>query len=186
MLLVLALAAVVWGVGRMLDVPARSRWVMIAALYVAVLLEQMVLPDGHPLREATGQSPALWLLLGGFVALALIYARGVRWLKERAHPIPEPVQETRPGTFAEGELERYARHIVLRELGGPGQKRLKQAIRPTLRTHPRSTKMARPRSAAVVVAVVVGVAEEMPNSRHKLQRMQMGRPPRRIRPRLSR
>ena len=29
--------------------------------------------------------------------------------------------------FSETELERYARHIVLRELGGPGQKKLKQA-----------------------------------------------------------
>lgn len=29
--------------------------------------------------------------------------------------------------FSEAELGRYARHIVLRELGGPGQKRLKQA-----------------------------------------------------------
>src|SRR6187551_950632 len=26
-----------------------------------------------------------------------------------------------------GELERYARHIVLREIGGPGQNRLKQS-----------------------------------------------------------
>lgn len=29
--------------------------------------------------------------------------------------------------FAEGELSRYARHIVLREIGGPGQARLKRA-----------------------------------------------------------
>ncbi|NHX27223.1 molybdopterin-synthase adenylyltransferase MoeB, partial [Escherichia coli] len=31
------------------------------------------------------------------------------------------------GTFSEAELERYARHIVLREVGGPGQKALKNA-----------------------------------------------------------
>lgn len=31
------------------------------------------------------------------------------------------------GAFSERELGRYARHIVLREIGGPGQKRLKQA-----------------------------------------------------------
>ena len=29
--------------------------------------------------------------------------------------------------YAEGELQRYARHIVLREIGGPGQARLKRA-----------------------------------------------------------
>lgn len=30
-------------------------------------------------------------------------------------------------TFTSGELERYARHIVLREIGGPGQRRLRGA-----------------------------------------------------------
>ena len=30
-------------------------------------------------------------------------------------------------TFSEAELERYARHIVLREIGGPGQQKLKAA-----------------------------------------------------------
>jgi adenylyltransferase/sulfurtransferase len=29
--------------------------------------------------------------------------------------------------FSDAELERYARHIVLREIGGPGQRRLKEA-----------------------------------------------------------
>ena len=29
--------------------------------------------------------------------------------------------------FSDEEVERYARHLVLRELGGPGQQRLKQA-----------------------------------------------------------
>ena len=30
-------------------------------------------------------------------------------------------------TFSDRELERYARHIIMREIGGPGQKKLKQA-----------------------------------------------------------
>ncbi len=29
--------------------------------------------------------------------------------------------------FSDDELERYARHIVLHEIGGPGQQRLKAA-----------------------------------------------------------
>ena len=29
--------------------------------------------------------------------------------------------------FSEEELERYARHILLRDVGGPGQQKLKQA-----------------------------------------------------------
>jgi len=34
---------------------------------------------------------------------------------------------TRGATFSDDEVERYARHLVLRELGGPGQQRLKAA-----------------------------------------------------------
>ena len=30
-------------------------------------------------------------------------------------------------TFSDAEVERYARHLVLRELGGPGQQKLKAA-----------------------------------------------------------
>ncbi|MEO0995754.1 MAG: ThiF family adenylyltransferase, partial [Pseudomonadota bacterium] len=30
-------------------------------------------------------------------------------------------------SFSEDEIERYARHIVLHEIGGPGQQRLKAA-----------------------------------------------------------
>ncbi|EBA18748.1 molybdopterin biosynthesis protein MoeB, putative [Roseobacter sp. SK209-2-6] len=47
-------------------------------------------------------------------------------LRTRAQPKEPPMSDAAP-TFSGTELERYARHIVLRELGGPGQKRLKQA-----------------------------------------------------------
>ncbi len=59
------------------------------------------------------------ILLGVVVA----YGFGIRALRARA-----PVPETTPqGPFTEVELDRYARHIVLREIGGPGQKALKDA-----------------------------------------------------------
>ena len=43
---------------------------MLGLLYVVVLTLQVVLPPGHPLREATGGSAADWLVLGG-VGLAV-------------------------------------------------------------------------------------------------------------------
>jgi len=128
MLLVLALAAGLWGIGWAAGLPRRLRWVMIALLYLAVLSLHLVLPDGHPLRLATGESPALWLMLGGAALIALVYGRGVRALKRRAGAREDKAEPEKPaGSFSETELNRYARHIVLRELGGPGQKRLKQA-----------------------------------------------------------
>lgn len=128
MLLVLALAVGLWGIGWAAGLPHRLRWIMIALLYLAVLALHLVLPDGHPLRLATGESPALWLMLGGAALIALVYGRGVRALKRRAGAKEDAAEPEKPaGSFSETELSRYARHIVLRELGGPGQKRLKQA-----------------------------------------------------------
>ena len=125
MILVLALAGTIWGIGALTGVPRQARWLMLGLLYVAVLALHLGLPDGHGLRAATGGSAALWLLLGGAAALVLLYRRGLMALRAKARPAPgAPV--TAEG-LSEAELERYARHIFLREIGGMGQKRLKRA-----------------------------------------------------------
>ncbi len=124
MLLVLVMAAALWGVGMVLGTPKRLRWGMIAFLWVGVVFLHLVLPDGHPLRLATGEQAAPWLLLGGFAALFLLYRALLTRLRKR---VATPTEDKPRGLFAETELERYARHIVLREIGGPGQKALKEA-----------------------------------------------------------
>jgi len=125
MMMVGLMALVLWGIGAAMGAPLRARAVMIGVLLAAVIAAQLALPDGHPLREATGGDARLWLLIAGFGALALAYGKGLGALRRRARPAPERGQT--PGSFSESELGRYARHIVLREIGGPGQKRLKQA-----------------------------------------------------------
>lgn len=125
MLLVIGLFALVWGLGHLLKAPKQVVGLIIALIYVAVLGLHVSFPDGHPLREATGGSAALWLILGGTVVLVFAYTRGLRWLRSRVQK-PETV-ETQQGPFSDTELNRYARHIVLREIGGLGQKRLKDA-----------------------------------------------------------
>ncbi len=130
MLLVLAMAAMLWGIGAMMGAPRSARLTMIGVLYVGVLILQILLPTGHPLRVATGESPALWLLIGGFVLIILVYRQGLNWLRARASSNTQPDAVDTPkkaGTFSETELNRYARHIVLREVGGAGQKKLKEA-----------------------------------------------------------
>lgn len=124
MLLVLILAALLWGLGAMMGTPRTMRWVMIGLLWGGVVLLHLVLPAGHPLRMATGQSAALWLMLGGAGVLAVLYGRVIGRLKARVQPVDKGGAQA---GFSEAELERYARHIVLREVGGPGQKRLREA-----------------------------------------------------------
>lgn len=129
MLAVLVAAGAIWGIGALMKTPKSVRWTMLGALYLAVLLMQAVFPTGHPLREATGGSVAPWLLIGGIGLLVFAYRKGLQWLRSRAEGQADAQAEApaKTGTFSDTELNRYARHIVLREIGGPGQKKLKEA-----------------------------------------------------------
>lgn len=124
MFLVLIMAAVLWGIGALVGAPRRARWSMVFVLYLGVLGAQLILPQGHSLRLATGESPALWLMIGGAVALILTYRSLLGALRRR---VPDPEITTPRGPFSDTELNRYARHMMLREVGGLGQKKLKYA-----------------------------------------------------------
>lgn len=126
MILVAVMAGALWGIGAAMGTPRTPRFVMLAVLLGGVLLAQLALPDGHPLRQATGGEPALWFLILGFGAVIWVYRAGLGWLRGRAGPVV-PVIAPRPGAFTATELGRYARHITLREIGGPGQKALRDA-----------------------------------------------------------
>jgi molybdopterin/thiamine biosynthesis adenylyltransferase len=131
MILVFLLAGFIWGLGYLMGVPRAARFNMLGLLYVAVLAVQIALPDGHPLRQATGESPALWLILGAAALLVLLYRAVLQRLRNRAELAQAArLEETPPvgeEPFSAQELERYARHITLPDIGGGGQLALKQA-----------------------------------------------------------
>ncbi len=126
MLWFLILAVGLWALGHLAGLPAGLRWGMIGLLYLAILLALLLLPQGNPLSAGLGGSLAEWLVVGGLVGLIWAYRMGLVHLRRRART-PEPAATPGQGTFSETELDRYARHIVLREIGGPGQKKLKAA-----------------------------------------------------------
>lgn len=129
MLLVLALAAGLWGLGWAMGTPRGARWAMVGLLYLAVLGVQLAFPAAHPLAEATGGSLAMWLMLGGAVAIVLGYSSVLGRLRAKADEkqAQSAANEGAKALFTDTELNRYARHMVLRELGGLGQKKLKEA-----------------------------------------------------------
>ncbi len=135
MILVLLMAGAMWGIGAAMGTPRQARWTMIGLLLVAVLAVQVVLPAGHPLREATGRSPALWLLILAGAGVVWLYGQGLSWVRAEARARDPVTPDTgmtdglapAGSTFGAVELQRYARHMVLREIGGPGQARLKRA-----------------------------------------------------------
>ncbi|MBB5720484.1 molybdopterin/thiamine biosynthesis adenylyltransferase [Loktanella ponticola] len=128
MIMVAAMAAVLWGTGMAMGTPKRARWIMIALLLSLVIVIQIALPDRHPLREATGGDVRLWTLILAFGAIGFVYRRLLQALRQKAgaseHPVETPVK---PTSFSETELNRYGRHIMLREVGGVGQKALRDA-----------------------------------------------------------
>jgi len=126
MMLFAILAVALWFVGALARAPYRARFAMIGLLYLGVLMALLILPADHQLRTQIGGSIQEWLVAGGAALLVWAYARGLAALKTRRKvPASEPARNA--GTFSETERKRYARHIVLRELGGSGQKKLKSA-----------------------------------------------------------
>lgn len=111
--------------GRVLRLPGRLVWAMLGLLWLAVVAAHGLLPAGHPLPATLGGDLRTWLALAVLAVPALGYRALLRHLHRRG-AAPPPVRAA-AGPLSEAELDRYARHIVLREVGGPGQRRLKAA-----------------------------------------------------------
>ncbi|PWK59343.1 HesA/MoeB/ThiF family protein [Roseicyclus mahoneyensis] len=129
MLFVLILAAGLWGLGHLMKAPVQARLYMLGLLYLAVLAVQVALPQGNALRATVGGSLAEWLVLGVLVAVVIGYRAALARVRARAETVEagRAVPVVQRGSFADEELERYARHITLPEIGGTGQRALKQA-----------------------------------------------------------
>lgn len=123
MILVLTICAVLWGIGWAMKAPIQQRLVMIGLVFVAVITIHLTLPFEHPLRQNTGYSWKVWAYIAGFIGLILAYFKGVKWLRGKADTSYTP----NPNAFTDTELDRYARHIVMPEIGGVGQRKLKAA-----------------------------------------------------------
>ena len=127
MLLVLALMAAIWFGGGRMGASREVRALFLGLIYVAVLGINVAFPQSNPLRIATGGSAALWLLIGGFAVLFVAYRKVILTLRDRAGGGVTADPPPKTGSFSDSELNRYARHIVLREVGGAGQRALRNA-----------------------------------------------------------
>ncbi|MCA8879919.1 MAG: molybdopterin-synthase adenylyltransferase MoeB [Rhodobacteraceae bacterium] len=133
MALFLALAILVWLIGWRRGTPRQARLMQIALLYLVFAAAAVLMPETGPLRRVLGGSAGEWLSVGGLVALGAAYVAGLGWLRgrvrpeNRAHPAAPAAPAAPSDRLGEAEVERYARHIVMHEIGGPGQRKLKAA-----------------------------------------------------------
>ena len=129
---VLLLIAGLWALGWVFGTPARVRLRVVGAVW---LLSGLVFAlAGDNLAALRGADLRSWGASSVALGLIGVYVWGFRWLRRKqAVPVvpvvvaPPPAEPPKPGKFSEAELDRYARHILLREIGGPGQKALKAA-----------------------------------------------------------
>ncbi|WP_323715620.1 HesA/MoeB/ThiF family protein [Paracoccus aminovorans] len=111
-------------------------------LWLAVTAAVHRWPEGAFARAVQWPSPVLlWLLAVTLIGLAawsllrLAHRHSVALPQQgpglvpvkQAVPEASPVPVNGTGSPSDAELDRYARHIVLRELGGPGQAALRRA-----------------------------------------------------------
>ena len=125
-MIVLVYSGLFWISAGLFGMSRKMRFFTLIGAVLCIIVLQFLLPEGSAIRQATGGSAAPWLVLLGGGVLVALYGYGVGKLRSMAEPevADLPVQSA---TYNDMELERYARHIVLREIGGAGQKRLKAA-----------------------------------------------------------
>ena len=91
-----------------------------------VAVHSPLFPQPNGAGAILGGNFVAWLLGGVLAAVVAGYRLGLQALRRKvAAKAPKAVAE--PGAFQPVELERYARHIMLREIGGAGQRKLKDA-----------------------------------------------------------
>lgn len=114
----------IWALGRWRG--WGGRWFRLAVgWWVILMIAHLPMQGESPFARLLGGDFRGWAVFGILAAVVLGYRKGLRALRGRK--AEEPVPVARVGTFREAELDRYARHILLREIGGAGQKRLKAA-----------------------------------------------------------
>ena len=128
---------VIWGTSRAFSLSRAMTtglmaiwWVGLLAQTLPVLLAERRIDPSGLMRlppPFVGGDFLGWVVLGVLAGIVAGYRIALRRIRARM-AVAVPVAVVQPtDALSEGEITRYARHITLREVGGSGQKTLKQA-----------------------------------------------------------
>ena len=118
LLLLIAVGGWLFGLRRRLILAA------LAGAWGVIELAHLLSPGLGAFFGGTAQG---WLVAGGAAAALLAYRAVLGGLRSRAAPDQPADGGQTAGGLTDAEIDRYARHLVLREIGGPGQMRLRDA-----------------------------------------------------------
>ena len=122
MIWVLVLCGVIWSVGLAFGVGLARRLTVVGAVWIAAFVLFRI-----PFDLASDHA-RLWILVTVVAVVVAVYTSVLKRLKQMVKVPDRPSAPPVPKVgFQPEELERYARHILWREIGGPGQTALKSA-----------------------------------------------------------
>jgi uncharacterized membrane protein len=113
--------AVFYGIAIYLKVRRKVILTTLALVYGFVLFLVLVLPETHFVIINIGSSFAELLLLTIIMLLIGAYSFILKKIKKKN--IEKNANIKTGSEMSESEIERYARHIILKEIGGPGQQK---------------------------------------------------------------
>ena len=118
---------VFWVLARKLKLSKSIVPAVAIGLSVFILCVHLTLPPENNLRVLLGGSLEPWVLLVSIFLVVYFYREILRRIrsistKNTKENLPINTSEV---TFSDIELDRYSRHVIMREIGGLGQKKLK-------------------------------------------------------------
>ena len=125
MLKVLILMALFVGIAVYFKVQKKLIIIVLGLSYILILFLVLVLPDGNFIKNNIGNSVIEWLILITIILLVVCYIFFLKTMKKKnfennGNLLPD-------NEMSKTEIERYARHIILKEIGGQGQQKLRNA-----------------------------------------------------------
>ena len=121
----LSLLILAWFLAGYLGVSQNLRTIYIGILLAGILGALVSTPETHSFSTRMG-GWAPWATISFIFGVAFLFRLFIRALRNKSNEIYfADVQEA--DEFSNYELERYSRHIILRELGGLGQRRIKDS-----------------------------------------------------------
>ena len=116
-----------WVLARKLQLPKSIVPAGALGLSVFILCVHLTLPSENSLRIALGGGLEPWALLFGVFVVIYFYREILKRLRflSKKNIEEDMVKTFSEARFSDVELDRYSRHIIMREIGGSGQKKLK-------------------------------------------------------------
>ena len=120
---ILSLLILAWFLAGYLGVSQNLRATYVGILLAGILGALVLIPETHSFSIRMG-GWAPWATISFIFGVAFLFRLFISALRNKSNEIYfADVQEA--DEFSNHELERYSRHIILRELGGLGQRRIK-------------------------------------------------------------